>query len=323
MAFSAVGALNWMKAANANYREDQLRQENLRTRREDALLSLYLKNGGTYGSKKNGEKYNSAAKNALLLQDRVKNSELDPQDVKFYNDILEDPMAAEEVMAFLEEQETKFNRVIPLSDVPQYINIVNAPNIPVEEKIDIFKELDLVDLTDKEEYYKLASRIQNMTTKSGRTVFTDVVPGSQIDQSATIKLAEEQYTMMTELLVPNAQTWLSANPDPANPQAIETAKAIQNINSNEPLKKAEARKYLFETYTTKDFVAGLEKNMPEYFRGLSKVPQIKTLLDAQAPFAVPTPEDIQLLKSNPSEEMKQKFNTIYGPGAADRVLNDN
>ncbi len=80
MAFSPVGALNWMRTANQNYREDKLARENLIARREDALLSLYIKNGGEYKNTKTGKTYNDAAKNALLLQDRVNNHLEDTND---------------------------------------------------------------------------------------------------------------------------------------------------------------------------------------------------------------------------------------------------
>jgi hypothetical protein len=285
MAFSAVGALNWMREAQANYREDQIRQDNLRARREDQLLGLYLKNGGTYGSSTRAPKYQGAAEYALKLQDRVNKTDMQDQElISYYGNILKDPMAAQDVMEFLEEQEEKFGRVIPLEDVPQYINIINTPNLGVQEKIDIFKELDMVDLTNKKEYYELASKIQNMTKKPGRTVFTDLVPGSRIDTGANIELAEKQYKAMNSLLVPVAQTWLGANTDPANPQAIATANALKNINSTDEFVAADARKYLFETYTTKEFVTNLMETQPEFFRGLDNIPPVKTLLESQQPF---------------------------------------
>lgn len=319
--FSWSGALNAYKAIEAKNLAEEERLDNIRLRREDALLSLYLKNGGTYGSTKNDPKYRAAGEQALILQKRVNGEDLDTDTVKWYQNILQDPIAAAEVNDFLATQEKDFDRVIPLQDVPKYINIINTPNMPVEEKIDLFAQLDLVDLTDKEQYYKLAQQIQNMTKKSGRTVFTYQTPGSNIDTSRKLKLAEDQYSTMIELLVPTAQTWLEMNPDPANQQAVETQNAIQNLDSPEEAVRAKAQKYLFETYTTQDFVTRLEKSQPEYFRDLSKVPQVKILLESQKPFAAPTPEDTQLLKSNPSEEMKRKFDEIYGPGAADRVLN--
>ena len=52
MAFSATGALNWLDKANRNYREDKLARDNLIARREDALLSLYIKNDGAYTNAK-------------------------------------------------------------------------------------------------------------------------------------------------------------------------------------------------------------------------------------------------------------------------------
>ena len=336
MAFSAVGALNWMREANKNYMDSKIAEQNLISRREDALLSLYIKNGGAYTNKKTGKEYNTAAKNALVLQDRVNTygeSTNDPDTIEFYNNILQDPMAASEVMDFITEQETKYNRIIPIQDVPNYINIINAPNISVDEKIDIFKELDLADLTDKEEYYELASKIQNMTTKSGRTVFTDVAPGSQISQDETIKLADQQYEMMTGLLVPVAQTYLNNNPE--GTQAVETASAIQNLESADEFVKSKARKYLFETYTKPDFVSNLETTMPRFFRGLGKIPQVVTLFEAQKPlegggdpppivptvYPTPTPDAVAALMANPTEQMIREFNDFYGPNKASDYLN--
>jgi hypothetical protein len=332
MAFSPVGALNWMRTANQNYREDKLARENLIARREDALLSLYIKNGGEYKNTKTGKTYNDAAKNALLLQDRVNNhleDTNDPDLLEFYNNILEDPMAASEVLEFINSQEKDFDRIISIQDVPQYINIVNAPDIPVQEKIDIFKELELADLTDKEEYYELASKIQNMTNKSGRTVFTDVVPGSGIKQEDVIKRAEAMYGMMTGLLVPVAETWLNNAPDPKSPQATRTMSELRNLESPDEFTKAKARKYLFETYTTPEFVSNLEKTMPTAFKDLSKIPQIVTLFQSQKPLKVetastvyptPKPESIAALINNPTEEMIAEFNRYYGPNKAANYL---
>ena len=328
MAFSATGALNWLDKANRNYREDKLARDNLIARREDALLSLYIKNDGAYTNAKTGKKYNTAAQDALLLQDRVNNhlkDNNDPDLLEFYNNILEDPMAAGEVMEFINSQEKDHNRVISIQDVPQYINIVNAPDIPVQEKIDIFKELDLADLTNKEEYYDLASKIQNMTQKSGRTVFTDVVPGSVVSQKGVIELAEKQYDAMTGLLVPIAETWLNNNPDSKSSQATDTAAELQNLESKDEFVRAKARKYLFETYTTPQFVSNLEKTMPEAFKGLSKIPQIVTLFQSQKPLEVatasavyptPKPESIAALVNNPTEAMIAEFNSYYGPNKA-------
>jgi len=289
MAFSPEGALNWLNKTQTRLREDELARNELIARREDALLSLYIKNNGTYTNTRTGEKYNTAAKDALLLQDRVNNhleENNDPDLLDFYNNILEDPMAASEVMEFINSQEKDHNRVISIQDVPQYINIVNAPDIPVQEKIDIFKELDLVDLTNKEEYYELASKIQNMTNKSGRTVFTDVVPGSGISTPEAIDEATKMLSTVNELIVPIAQTWLANAPDPKSSQATKTASELKNLESTDEFVRAKARKYLFETYTTPEFVKNLEESMPKFFRGLSKTPQIVTLFQSQKPLKV-------------------------------------
>lgn len=319
MAFSARGVLNALDWAEKKKqyedelerverirkedieRADRIRTEDLVSRREDILLDYFTKSGGTAGGV-NTKDLTKASTDAYKLQQRLKNEDItDPEIKNFYDNLFKDPLAAAEAFSFIKEQEEKFGQVIKLKDLPTYINIVNTPNATVGEKIDLFKEFELVDLSNKEDYYKLASRIKGMTGKTGRTVLTDPKPGFNVNQQDAIKLAEAQYAAMLDLIEPTAKAWLSANPDSADPKAVDTANALKNLTNNDELVKSAARRYLFETYTDKGFVSSLEKTAPSEFRGLSKVPQVKLLLEMKEAEAAK-----EAAEKATEEEAKQK-----------------
>ena len=205
MAFSAIGAMDYVKSVD----EERKRRDDLIASREDALLGLYIKKGGSTST--GTDKNQGAAEAALKLQERIDSSGIqDEETVNYLNNIVSDPFASQEVLEFINEQATDYDRVINLQDLPTMISIIKAPT-SVEDKIDLFKEFDVVDLSDKEEYYKLAKRITDMTTKSGRTVFVDVQPGAI--QKTDFTAREKQFEGVLQNVIRTARAGLENDPN--------------------------------------------------------------------------------------------------------------
>ena len=310
MAFSSLGALNYYEKVD----EEKARQDDLRSRREDALLGLYLKGGGAAG--KANKDTQSAAEAALKLQRRITDSGIeDEETLNYLNNITSDPFAAKDVLDFIEDQATNYDRVINLQDLPTMISIIQAPT-SVEDKIDLFKEFEVVDLTNKEEYYKLAKRISDMTTKGGRTVFVDVQPGAI--QKTDFAAREKQFEGVLQNVVRIARAGLENDPN-----RVQTQNALNNLSSSDAGTKADARDYLLSTFITPDFITSLETENPSAYRGLSNNFLIKPYIATSVPqnqITYPTPpaEAIAALQNNPS--LKQDFESKYGPGSADEYL---
>ena len=310
MAFSSLGALNYFEKVD----EEKARQDDLRTRREDALLGLYLKGGGAAG--KANKDVETAAEAALKLQERIDGSGIqDEETLNYLNNIVSDPFAAQEVLEFINEQATDYDRVINLQDLRTMIDIVKAPT-SVEDKIDLFKEFEVVDLTNKEEYYKLAQRINNMTTKSGRTVFVDVQP--EAIQKTDFAAREKQFEGVMQNVIRIARAGLENDPN-----RVQTQNALNNLTSSDAGTKADARDYLLSKFITPDLITSLETENPSAYRGLSNNFLIKPYIATSVPqnqvtYPTPPAEAIAALQNNPS--LKQDFEMKYGPGSADEYL---
>jgi hypothetical protein len=310
MAFSSLGALNYFEKVD----EEKARQDDLRTRREDALLGLYLKGGGAAG--KANKDVETAAEAALKLQRRITDSGIeDEETLNYLNNITSDPYASKEVLDFLEDQATNYDRVINLQDLPTMISIIKAET-SVEDKIDLFKEFEVVDLTNKEEYYKLAQRINNMTTKSGRTVFVDVQP--EAIQKTDFTAREKQFEGVLQNVIRTARAGLENDPN-----RVQTQNALNNLTSSDAGTKADARDYLLSTFITPEFITSLETENPSAYRGLSNNFLIKPYIATSLPqnevtYPTPPAEAIAALQNNPS--LKQDFELKYGPGSADEYL---
>jgi len=315
MALSAIGAMDYVKSVD----EERKRRDDLIASREDALLGLYLKKGGSTST--GTDKKQGAAEAAFKLQKRIDGSGIqDEETLNYLNNIVSDPFAAQEVLEFINEQATDYDRVINLQDLPTMISIIKAPT-SVDDKIDLFKEFDVVDLSNKEEYYKLAKKINNMTTKGGRTVFVDVQPEAITKTDFTAR--EKQFQGVLQNAIRTARSGLETDPS-----RTQTQNALNNLTSRDPGTVADARDYLLSKFITKENILSLEEENPSAYRGLSNNFLIKPYLVTSVPqnetvYPEPSAADINLLKQNKDSEVyKNFFDETYGPGAADRVLND-
>ena len=312
MAFSAIGAMDYVKSVD----EERKRREDLIASREDALLGLYLKKGGSTST--GTDKKQGAAEAALKLQERIDGSGIqDEETLNYLNNIVSDPFASQEVLEFINEQATDYDRVINLQDLPTMISIIKAPT-SVEDKIDLFKEFDVVDLSNKEEYYKLAKKINNMTTKGGRTVFVDVRPGAI--QKTDFAAREKQFEGVLQNVIRTARANLETDPN-----RTQTQNALNNLSSSDAGTKADARDYLLSTFIDAEFITSLEQENPSAYRGLSNNFLIKPYIITSVPqneivYPIPTERHIESLRNNP--ERKAEFEAKFGPGSADRYLNN-
>jgi hypothetical protein len=278
MAFNPVGVVNWLEKADAaKAKEDELIRS-----REDTLLALALKKGGT-GSTSTTEKNETAAAAALKLQERFTNANItDENTINFFNRVFEDPYASQEVLTFLEDQAKDQQRDIRLEDLPDILGIVDAPTT-VDDKIDLLKEFEIVDLSNKEEYYKLAQKVNNMTKKSGRTVFIDVPSSSLIDPEQQIKRFNEQFELLGSVLTLDAQQFVINNPDPSNDKTNQTMTAIKNLEDGTDVQKTIAMQYLYKTYA--EGPEWLKEKMERFsaLKGIDKDPRMQSILALSEP----------------------------------------
>lgn len=257
-------------------------EKNLIAKREDQLLGMYLKGGGIGGTKSNKDA-TSAAEDALKLKERFKKSNItDENTINFFNRVFEDPYASQEVLAFLNDQAKEQDREIKLEDLPDILGIVNAPT-SVDDKIDLFKEFEIVDLTNKEEYYKLAQRVNNMTKKGGRTVFIDVPSSSLINPEQQIKRFNEQFELLGSILALDAQQFIINNPDPSNEKTQQTMLAIENLKDGTDVQKTIAMQFLYKNYA--ESPEWLQGKMEQYsaLKGIDKDPRMQSILALSEP----------------------------------------
>ena len=257
-------------------------EKNLIAKREDQLLGMYLKGGGIGGTKSNKDA-TSAAEDALKLKERFKKSNItDENTINFFNRVFEDPYASQEVLAFLNDQAKEQDREIKLEDLPDILGIVNAPT-SVDDKIDLFKEFEIVDLTNKEEYYKLAQRVNSMTKKGGRTVFIDVPSSSLINPEQQIKRFNEQFELLGSILALDAQQFIINNPDPSNEKTQQTMLAIENLKDGTDVQKTIAMQFLYKNYA--ESPEWLQGKMEQYsaLKGIDKDPRMQSILALSEP----------------------------------------
>lgn len=265
MGISSLGMLNYFDKVDA----ERLRIEELKNRREDFILQLGLAGGG--GSASSTKKSEGAAEKALKMQTRLSSSDIKDEDtLSWYNNLFEDPMATAEVYDFVEDQAKNYDRNINLRDLPTLISIIQAPT-SVEDKIDLFREFEIVDLTNKEEFYNLASRVKNMTAQSGRTVFIDIDP--ETIQKTDFTARQQQFDGVLQNVVRTARAGLENDPDRVN-----TQNALNNLTSSDSGTKADARDYLLSRFITPEFIESLEAENKSAYRGLSENFMIKPYL---------------------------------------------
>jgi hypothetical protein len=96
MGWSSQGALDYLDYVD----KEKQRKEDLKNKREDTLLSLYLAGEGGSGSTKS-KNMESAVEATSILQQRFKDSEItNEKALNFYSSVFEDPYAAQGCFKF-------------------------------------------------------------------------------------------------------------------------------------------------------------------------------------------------------------------------------
>jgi hypothetical protein len=244
---------------------EQIRLDEIKNNREEFLLKLDLAGGGSGSS--SGKKSAGAAEKAFKMQDRLDKSGItDETTLNYYSNLFKDPLATADAYDFIEDQAKNYDRVIDLKDMPSLAAIVPA-KIPVKEKIDLLKEFEIVDLTNNEEFYELARKVNNMTNKSGRTAFLDINP--EAIQKTDYTAREKQLDSVRKNVIRTARAGLDNDPD-----KIETLNALNNLSSSNAGTRDDAEAYLFSRFITPEFIASLEEENSSFYRGLSKHPDL-------------------------------------------------
>ena len=318
MGWSSIGAINLLDKVKA----EQIRLDDLENDREEFLLKLGFAGGGSGSG--SGKKSAGAAEKAFKMQARLDKSGItDETTLNYYNNLFKDPLATADAYDFIEDQAKNYDRIIDLRDMPSLAAIVPA-KIPVKEKIDLLKEFEIVDLTNNEEFYELARKVNNMTNQSGRTAFLDINPESI--QKYDFAEREKQLDSVLQNVVRTARAGLENDPDRVN-----TENSLNNLTSSDSGVRADARDYLLSRFITPEFVKSLEAESPSAYRGLSENTIIKEYLKSSMvttpqnvsgtkTYPIPTAQSIAALKNNPTEQMIKDFNNFYGPNAADQHL---
>ena len=280
MGFTWSGALS----AQTKLDEEAAAREELEESRKTSLLGLYLKKLESQASSRTGDKYQNAANAAQKLQQKVGKADLDEETTSFFNGIIEDPFAAEEVLNFIETQ-GKGGLKIPLSQIPSMIDIVKS-KAPVGEKIDYISTITGQEMTD-ENYYQLAQEISSIPTQSVRTVLTDVKPEFSIDPTAREKRFQFQTTISNNLVVANASRHLVNNPISEAGSAEEREKlsriqsAVNNIDNKEPGVAARSMEVLYGEFFKPEDLTKLKEDYQTDFVGVDQNPFLKPYFNLQ------------------------------------------
>ena len=267
MEFSAIGAMDYVKSVD----EERKRRDDLSLAREQSLVNMYINKLEKQTAGKTGEKYTSAAQAAMKLQDRVNSADLSDEDKAFFENLLEDPFASQEVLDLIEENVTNTGAPIPLSDVRSLINIVGS-NMPTKDKVDYISLITGSDMSDDKKYYDLIKQISGIVTTPGRSVVIDIKPEAKIIPKTQEELFERQFDMVMRDLKNQAKKYVKDN---NYDESIEEVRIIQSaidmIESGDKDRIKVGQDMLMETYLTPEkFKTEFLDYNPDLFRGWEK-----------------------------------------------------
>ena len=239
----------------------KMQEDELKLNRRLSLIDLTYKKLGSSRKPIKGYEEPVMLESNLFLNDLVnkakENNEFDETTEKFISKIQSDPHAVVDLVKFLKSQASDKDRVFKLNDLPTVVSIIQNPNQTEEEKFDLFKELELVDLKDPDDFVDLYTKIMKIDTNSygdNRNIFITTDLGLDIDAKKSIDLSSSQLNDITGLIVSQARNYLKNNPNAADEKSRETTAAISNINSSDQGVKENARGILFNYYLTPNFV---------------------------------------------------------------------
>ena len=274
MAFSFAGFNEADDEKRARVREDKLREDDLALARENSLFQLALAKQKGMSDFKTSDKYMSAVGDTIKLQTRIKNADLDTETLDFFKPILEDPFASADIMKFINTQK-KEGVDIRVSDIPSMMTIVKS-NAPVQEKMDFIKVITGADLTNKDQYYKIAQQMNDITTTVGRTVFTDTRPGVGVDFEQKEKRQKRMVNIIQARIEPMAQGFVS-DEIAAGRRDSDRVRTVQNAitllgRGGDDAKRAMYT--LMSEFMTKEQFEKLMKDFPVEFKDARSNPYL-------------------------------------------------
>ena len=199
MGWNSQGALNFLKDRDLRREKEEERA----LERENALFALTLESMKARNKYRTGEKYTSAVSANKTLRSNLMNADLTPEDLAFYEPILEDPFASKFVEDFIAERAEQ-GLDISYSMIPSMLNVVSS-NAPEVEKIDYIERITGADLSGekgKETYRKLATEIVSAPTEIQSTLLISPKPGMSIDVQARDKYQKAQREKLIAQLEP-------------------------------------------------------------------------------------------------------------------------
>ena len=213
----------------------KMQEDELKLNRRLSLIDLTYKKLGSSRKPIKGYEEPVMLESNLFLNDLVnkakENNEFDETTEKFISKIQSDPHAVVDLVKFLKSQASDKDRVFKLNDLPTVVSIIQNPNQTEEEKFDLFKELELVDLKDPDDFVDLYTKIMKIDTNSygdRRNVFITTDLGLDIDAKKSIDLSSSQLNDITGLIVSQARNYLKNNPNAADGgQAGDTTEEIR------------------------------------------------------------------------------------------------
>ncbi len=328
MGFSFAGANTAINRIREEARADKKAEQELISKRENTLLQLGLTKKQTQ-SAADDKALRDAAVNTRRLQTRIEELDLEnnPELAQYYETLLSDPLAASDVMSFIKKQETEYERVVDLNYLPSLIKIIPNENVPLQDRMDYVSMILNADLSNKKEFFTLAQQINDMVSGTpGRKVYTDIIPGSEVDISKAFKTDVDQQKLLGTYLKVLGNNYLNQTQgDTTDQKSIDTKKFLDDLVATGPAAdnlRENAIVGLFNYYMTPKALYDLT-NDPDNpkFRGFYNSPYVKAMVDMYDYPVIDESEDLvkemtDILRSGkatPKEILD--FNLMFGPNA--------
>ena len=256
----------------------KMQEDELKLNRRLSLIDLTYKKLGSSRKPIKGYEEPVMLESNLFLNDLVnkakENNEFDETTEKFISKIQSDPHAVVDLVKFLKSQASDKDRVFKLNDLPTVVSIIQNPNQTEEEKFDLFKELELVDLKDPDDFVDLYTKIMKIDTNSygdNRNIFITTPTELDIDQPRSITLEQKQLDSISQRFIPSAMQFIQSNVNSQDPdirnQVVETQNALDNLGNKQLQSKSMATllkyylepKFIYDIVRDKNFI-GIEKS---------------------------------------------------------------
>ena len=329
-----VGVERALESTIREAREDRRFKDELNMRRQETLLGFELEKQKGKASLKNSKEFKEVERNVARLKNRLKSVDnLTEEQEEFFSEVLKDDFAASNLMTMLDDQEKEHDTIIDIREVPTLITLINANNIPVQERQDFVSQIVGGDFTDFKKYADMARQIQSSASagESGRSVFVELNPGMRIDQKRMLDRDKAINEAIQGYVGQKAYTRMAVlNNDSSLEEVTDIKRDLDGLAATgdgaEGIRAASLAS-LFQRFASPREIYDLGKLNPA-LGGFLNTSQGQFLVDTYN-YDVPdtsNPLFIQMiddLKSNPNDQEKIKlFDLSYGPGAASRYLNE-